>query len=419
MDDLLLQSKIKSLEAHEAAAKQAEEGGDADGAASHYNKASFLALEIAEKGDTRAWEEGYQKRARRNRVRARDILSGERPVGPAARKATPAPSEARPAKKRRSKEQEDSDEIKRAVDGLRQTAKVGWDDIGGLTGVKQEIKFALGIWLAKPPRRSDGTAVELQSWRNMLFYGPPGTGKTLLAAATSRALKTRAAEQGAVFFNVKVSSVLSKYFGESTKIISELYGSARDQSPAVIFLDEFESLAGSRDEGTDSGPERRILSTILAELDGLAEKGRTDIYVLTIAATNRPWDLDAAVLSRFDKKILIPLPDATTRRRILEILIDRKGLESKVPHEKLVAMTEGFSGREIERFCKEAQNRMVQEMNTNIPALVDQGISKIRSHTIKVRPLTQEDFEATASGINPQTTPEEDEKYRRWRDEQS
>ncbi|MHC4778893.1 MAG: ATP-binding protein [Planctomycetota bacterium] len=417
MDDLLLQTKIKSLDAHEAAARKAEDGGDGDSAASHYNKASFLALEIAEKGDTRAWEDGYKSRARRNREKAQGILSGARPVGPGARTTAP-PSEVKPGRKK-SKEKGDVEEIKRVVDGLRQTAKVGWDDIGGLKGVKQEIKFALGIWLARPPRRADGTAVELQSWRNMLFYGPPGTGKTLLAAATSRALKTRAAEQGAVFFNVKVSSVLSKYFGESTKIISELYGTARDQSPAVIFLDEFESFAGSRDEGTDTGPERRILSTILAELDGLAEKGRTDIYVLTIAATNRPWDLDAAVLSRFDKKILIPLPDATTRRRILEILIDRKGLESKVPHDELVSMTEGFSGREIERFCKEAQNRMVQEMNTNIPTLVDQGLEKIRGHTIKVRPLTISDFQASSGGINPQTTPEEDEKYRRWRDEQS
>ncbi|MHC4597940.1 MAG: ATP-binding protein [Planctomycetota bacterium] len=419
MDDLFLQPKIKTLEAHEASARKAEEAGDAEAAASHYNKASFLALEIAEKGDTRAWEDGYKKRARRNRERAQGILSGARPVGPRARAATRPTSEVRSDKKKKSKEKGDAEEIQRVVDGLRQTAKVGWNDIGGLEGVKQEIKFALGIWLARPPSRSDGVAVELQSWRNMLFYGPPGTGKTLLAAATSRALKTRAEEQGAVFFNVKVSSVLSKYFGESTKIISELYGMARDQSPAVIFLDEFEALAGSRDEGTDTGPERRILSTILAELDGLAEKGRTDIYVLTIAATNRPWDLDAAVLSRFDKKILIPLPDATTRRKILEILIDRKGLESRVPHEELVAMTEGFSGREIERFCKEAQNRMVQQMNTNIPALVDQGLEKIRNHTIKVRPLTAEDFQDSATRINPQTTLEEDEKYRRWRDEQS
>jgi SpoVK/Ycf46/Vps4 family AAA+-type ATPase len=422
MDDIFLQSKIKTLNQHVSRAEEAVESGDAKEAAERYNKASFLALEIAEKGDTRAWEDGYKERARRYREKAQKLLSGAIPVGTRRKEAPSGASESRPGKKKASKEKGDAADIRRVVDGLMQTAKVTWDDIGGLDAVKQEIKFALGIWLAKPPSKADGKPVQLQSWRNMLFYGPPGTGKTLLAAATSRALKTQAAEQGAVFFNVKVSSVLSKYFGESTKIISELYGSARDQSPAVVFLDEFESLAASRDEGTDSGPERRILSTILAELDGLdglAEKGRTDIYVLTIAATNRPWDLDAAVLSRFDKKILIPLPGRETRSRILEILLDRKGLETKVPREALVQMTEGFSGREMERFCKEAQNRMVQEMNVNIPRLVDAGIEKIRGHTIKVRPLTDEDFRSAAGRIKPQTSPQENERYKEWKEERS
>src|SRR5690606_26180668 len=119
------------------------------------------------------------------------------------------------------------------------------------------------------------------------FYGPPGTGKTILAAATSNALRKGAHEKrGAMFFNVKVSGVMSKYFGESSKIISEIYGTARDNSPSVVFLDEFESLTGKRGSDEQSGAERRILSTILSELDGLSEKGRSDIFVLTIAAAN-------------------------------------------------------------------------------------------------------------------------------------
>jgi SpoVK/Ycf46/Vps4 family AAA+-type ATPase len=251
------------------------------------------------------------------------------------------------------------------------------------------------------------------SFRNMLFYGPPGTGKTLLAAATSNALKT-SRDRKAVFFNVKVSSVLSKYFGESTKIISELYGMARDTSPAVVFLDEFEALAQSRDDGENTGPERRILSTILAELDGLSEKGRSDIYVLTIAATNRPWDLDAAVLSRFEKKILIPLPDQSTREKILDILLDRRGYQVELPRARLIEMTKGYSGREIERFCKEAANLMVREMNEGIPGLVDRGFEFVRKYQLKVRPLTGRDFEFAASTITAQTSPDDMERYVRW-----
>src|SRR5439155_13430442 len=215
------------------------------------------------------------------------------------------------------------------------TSPVTWDQIGGLEETKREIKYALALSIAKAPE-----GVQIPTWRNVLFYGPPGTGKTLLAAATSNAIRLNAKDETrAVFFNVKVSSVMSKYFGESTKIVSELYGQARDTSPAVVFLDEFEALAISRDND-NSGPERRILSTILSELDGLSEKGRRDIYVLTIAATNRPWDLDPAVLSRFEKKILIPLPDEATRRAILEIHLAKKGFKTAVPLADLAALTD-------------------------------------------------------------------------------
>jgi SpoVK/Ycf46/Vps4 family AAA+-type ATPase len=218
-----------------------------------------------------------------------------------------------------------------------------------------------------------------------------------------------------VFYNVKVSSILSKYFGESSKIVSELYGTARDTSPSVVFLDEFESLAGQRD-ASDSGAERRILSTLLSELDGMDSKGRSDIYVLTIAATNRPWDLDSAVLSRFEKKILIPLPDDKTRERILQIHLGKKGFPVEMPYPDLAHLTVGYSGREIERFCKEVTTGMVEEVNRDIPSMVDQGLDTVKKYRIKVRPLTRGDFEAAAKLIHPQTTKEEMQKYYNWKE---
>jgi SpoVK/Ycf46/Vps4 family AAA+-type ATPase len=183
-----------------------------------------------------------------------------------------------------------------------------------------------------------------------------------------------------------------------------------------VFLDEFESLCGSRNEG-DTGTERRILSTILSELDGLAEKGRDDIYVLTIAATNRPWDLDPAVLSRFDKKILIPLPDPVTRRAILEIHIVKKGFQTTCSIDTLVDMTEGLSGREIERFAKEVTNRMVSEENREIPALLDKGVEELRRFTIKTRALGAEDFERARKHVNPVTSPADMKRYADWKEE--
>jgi SpoVK/Ycf46/Vps4 family AAA+-type ATPase len=197
--------------------------------------------------------------------------------------------------------------------------------------------------------------------------------------------------------------------------VSELYGTARDTSPSVVFLDEFEALASQRD-ASDSGAERRILSTLLSELDGMDSKGRHDIYVLTIAATNRPWDLDPAVLSRFEKKVLIPLPDEATREKILRIHLEKKGFRSDVPYDELARLTAGYSGREIERFCKEVTTGMIEEMNKDIPALVDKGLDTVKKHKIQVRTLAREDFVAAARLIHPQTKAEEMQKYYDWKE---
>ncbi|MCA8939572.1 MAG: ATP-binding protein, partial [Planctomycetes bacterium] len=247
--------------------------------------------------------------------------------------------------------------------------------------------------------------------------GPPGTGKTILAAATSNALrKGGEVETPAMFFNVKVSGVMSKFFGESSKIVSEIYGAARDNSPSVIFLDEFESLSGKRDNDDQSGAERRILSTILSELDGLSEKGRSDIFVLTIAATNRPWDIDEAVLSRFEKRILIPLPDPDTRKAILEILFMKRGFETTANLSDIVELCEGYSGREIERLCKEVTTRMIRDQNKDLPAVVDSGLHQARNFEVRVRPLSIDDWKAAAAGIAPGTSPEEMRRYLQWND---
>lgn len=440
----------KSLNDALVRARRHYEGGEDEKAAQAYEAASRVVLKLAEYAPDRATEVKYKKDAIRYRDCARRLLAGEAPApepgdGAAARPmqgnlASKAPSTSRgpqmqgnlasggrevggggAAVARRPRgagtpADGDVGELSSVVSQLVHASPVTWADIGGLEETKREIKYALGLAMARPP---DG--VQITTWRNMLFYGPPGTGKTLLAAATSNALRLRAQttgdEQRAVFFNVKVSSVMSKYFGESTKIVSELYGQARDSSPAVVFLDEFEALASQRDKD-DSGAERRILSTLLAELDGLSEKGRRDIFVLTVAATNRPWDLDPAVLSRFDKKVLIPLPDPETRRAILEIQIARKGYESEVPFAELAEMTEGYSGREIERFCKEVAHRMIAEMNHDLPARVDQGLEVVRSYQVRVRPLGRAEFESAKARIHPQTTPQEMARYVNWRESQ-
>jgi katanin p60 ATPase-containing subunit A1 len=417
----LSRERAKAIEELERKAKEAYDAGNDGDAAELYERAAQLLLRQAESAASRKIEQARKAKAAKFREYATALRSGDipkpettahgeltAPSGEAAaeRKGGPGTGRGRATKGGAGKE---DNEVHQAVTALLHHSGVTWDKIGGLDETKREVKYALGVSLAKKP-----PGLQLATWRNVLFYGPPGTGKTLLAAATSNALKTTEREQ-AVFFNVKVSSIMSKYFGESTKIVSELYGTARDMSPAVVFLDEFESLCGSRNEG-DTGTERRILSTILSELDGLAEKGRENVYVLTIAATNRPWDLDPAVLSRFDKKVLIPLPDPDTRRAILDIHLSKKGFTLTCGLDDLIELTCGLSGREIESLTKEVTNRMVSEENRAIPDLVDRGLDAVREHAITVRPLTIEDFQRARRLVHPVTTPEQVKRYVDWRD---
>lgn len=292
------------------------------------------------------------------------------------------------------------DDYEEEVLQLIHKSDVRWDQIGGLDDTKDAIKSAYALALAQKP-----TGVQISSWRNLLLYGPPGTGKTLLAAATAGNLQ-------ATFFNVKVSSLLSKYFGESTKLITALYSVARRLSPAVIFLDEFESLTPARGSG-ESGSERRIVSTLLAELDGLQAKD-DDSFVLTICATNLPWLLDLAILSRFQRRIYVPLPDEAAREAIFGIQLTKKGHRTEMPLSELVKRTEGYAGREIEQIGQIAINQMIRRTNPDLLKVVDQGLEQLSKYQLKVEPLNHKDLELAFDQVKPLADEEVLHKYTEW-----
>ncbi len=184
----------------------------------------------------------------------------------------PSQKAAAPAREEQQRA-EQPDELQAQIEALIVRADVGWDEIGGLEQTKREIQLAFGLAMARKPE-----GVEIDAVGNGLLYGPPGTGKSLLAAAVSQGLQ-------ATFFNVSASKLLSKWFGESPRLISKLYATARDRAPSVVFIDELEALFPSRDSAT-SGAERRVLSTLLAELSGVATSGSPP-PVFTIGATLR------------------------------------------------------------------------------------------------------------------------------------
>ena len=290
-----------------------------------------------------------------------------------------------------------------SIDELICKTSVDWSQIGGMNNVKGALKYLFGLMLANPP---DG--VELAKTSNILLYGPPGTGKTLLAGACSNMLN-------ATFFSVKASNLLSKYFGESTKLVSALYARARsveDTGVAVVFIDEIDALSGQRGNGDSSGAERRVVATLLAELDGIRERGQST-NIITIAATNMPWSMDSAILQRFDRHVLVPLPDTKARSEIFRIHVEKKGLTLQgTTCEDLAAKTAGFSGRLIRRACAIAIHNMVREVNQQIPVLVDSG--EIASYTVATRPLNETDFVEALTVVKSRGTSHEMKPYEKW-----
>jgi AAA+ superfamily predicted ATPase len=287
------------------------------------------------------------------------------------------------------------------VDSLRERANVTWNDVAGLDDVVNELKTVLAMGMAQTPH-----GVRLDPPRRILLYGPPGTGKTLLTAALSHGFD-------APFYNVKVSDVLSKFFGESTRLLSALFELAAEQGPAVLFFDEIDSISGNREAGGMDGEERRMISALLAQLDGLKQKG-TSVPLFTIAATNLPWQLDSAILSRFEKQFYIPLPEAAARRAIFEHHLTARGFQLEAPWEKLIEATRGYSGRELSRLCQEAIRLMLAEANPRMEQLADFGQQAMRRYELKLIPVGVTHFREAFKKNRPQTQPQLLERYRTW-----
>jgi katanin p60 ATPase-containing subunit A1 len=284
------------------------------------------------------------------------------------------------------------------IEGLivSQKPRTTWDDIGGLEEVKTEIKEAIILpFVGSKPEY-------VKCPRTILLYGPPGTGKTLLAKASSNTL-------AATFFEARISSLLSKYFGESTKLVNALFGKARKMQPSLIFMDELDSVAISRDTSIDEAT-RRVLGQLLTEIEGFATS--TEDKILIMGATNKPWDLDDAIISRFQKKIYVPLPDLVARKIILQIHLHGADL-SQIGIDELAHRTDGFSGRDLANLCQEAVSRMILELNPSMQRLT---VKELESYRLAHRPLQADDFEAALAKIKPSTQAEDIEKYMEWRE---
>jgi SpoVK/Ycf46/Vps4 family AAA+-type ATPase len=280
---------------------------------------------------------------------------------------------------------------------LLQKSNVTWGDIEGLNVAIEDIRASYTFARATPP---EGVKVKVAN--SILLYGPPGTGKTLLASAASNELE-------ASFFNVKVDSLLSKYFGESSQLIAELFEEARKRSPALVFFDEIDVLTQSRDAESNSA-EKRVLTSLLVEMDGLKSKS-AEGFLYIIGATNRPWDMDDAMLSRFGKPVYIPLPDEKSRELILRLNLEKNGYACEMQYEEIAALTENYSGRDLEKLCSEAVGHMLRRVNLDL--LSGEAEGNKEKH-LRISPVSKEEMSAALGTIRPKVRYEDIKRYETW-----
>lgn len=231
---------------------------------------------------------------------------------------------------------------------LQEKPNVRWEDIAGLEGAKEALKEAV-ILPIKFPHLFVGKRTP---WRGILLFGPPGTGKSFLAKAV-------ATEAASTFFSISSSDLVSKWMGESERLVKQLFQLARENKPSIIFIDEVDSLCGSRGEG-ESEASRRIKTEFLVQMQGV---GNSMDGVLVLGATNIPWQIDSAIRRRFEKRIYIPLPEANARAKMVGLNIGSTPCKMGLRDYKLLAKkTEGFSGSDIAILVRDALMEPVRKV---------------------------------------------------------
>ncbi|KAJ1529803.1 hypothetical protein ONE63_006548 [Megalurothrips usitatus] len=294
---------------------------------------------------------------------------------------------------------------------------VRWADIKGLQEPKRLLREAV-VYPIKYPELFSGI---LTPWKGLLLYGPSGTGKTLLAKAV-------ATECGTTFFNVSASTLVSKWRGDSEKLVRVLFELARLHAPSTVFLDEVDALASRRGFSGEHEASRRLQAELLVQLDGLndllADKQRP---VFLLVTSNLPWDLDEALLRRLEKRILVDLPDPEAREQILRHYLPPPrpspppgpaararappaappALLCDLDYPRLAQETAGYSGADLRLVCKEAAMQAVR----SVFAHLESGVPDCSS--LRLEPVTTDSVLAALARTRPCGAASAD-RFRAW-----
>ncbi|KAI7740178.1 hypothetical protein M8C21_013483 [Ambrosia artemisiifolia] len=277
---------------------------------------------------------------------------------------------------------------------------VTFADIGALSEIKDSLQELVMLPLRRPDLFVGGL---LKPCRGILLFGPPGTGKTMLAKAIAH-------EAGASFINVSMSTITSKWFGEDEKNVRALFTLAAKVSPTIIFVDEVDSMLGSRSKGGEHEAMRKIKNEFMTHWDGLLSK-TGEKQILVLAATNRPFDLDEAIIRRFERRIMVGLPSVEQREMIMRTLLSKESVIEGLDFRELANMTDGFSGSDLKNLCTTAAYRPVreliqQERKKDVAKQikvesgeVSQTVEDPKDRVITIRPLNMKDFKEAKSQV--------------------
>mmetsp|Transcript_13684 Transcript_13684/g.22570 ORF Transcript_13684/g.22570 Transcript_13684/m.22570 type:complete len:715 (-) Transcript_13684:592-2736(-) len=270
--------------------------------------------------------------------------------------------------------------------------KVKFADVAALEGVKRTLKELVILPLQYPRLFERGNL--RRTTKGVMLFGPPGTGKSLLAKAV-------AAECGATFLNITASVLTSKWFGESEKLAAATFSLARKLRPAIIFFDEVDALFATRNSG-ENEVARGLLNELMSAWEGFTSSD--DERVMVLAATNRPFDIDDAVLRRLPKRVLIDVPDSKSRLDILKLFLKDEHLSDDFDINALADMAKGYTGSDLKHLCISAAYEAVRELlsgwnNGNGLGLPNVDATSL-DHT-HLRPVTIADFKKAMETVRP------------------
>lgn len=264
------------------------------------------------------------------------------------------------------KDDEEKEKFKSSLQSaiIVQRPNVSWDDVIGLKAAKEALKETVILPIKFPHLFTGGRT----PWRGILLYGPPGTGKSFLAQAVA----TEA--NNSTFLSVSSSDLVSKWLGESEKLVKTLFSMAREKKPSIVFIDEIDSICSSRNDN-ESESARRIKTEFLVQMQGV---NNDNAGILVLAATNIPWTLDSAIRRRFEKRIYIPLPEASERCDIFRShLSQTTHTLTQKDFKRLGELTDGYSGADIGIVVREALMMPVRKVQSATHFKLVSGVSPL------------------------------------------